>query len=264
MERIEGRTAFITGGASGIGLAIAEALIEEGARVVIADVDAWALDTQAARLAPHVLAVRLDVTDRAAWAAARDATEAAFGPVAILVNNAGIGPDRTALADMEPANFDRMIAIKLTGTFNGIHTFAKGMRERGEGHIVNTASMAGLTAMARLGAYTASKFAVVGMSEVLRAEMDEYGVGVSVLCPGMVRTNIGQPLDGGGDRAPTTIHPVMAAAMDPARVATRVVAAIRANDLYILTHGELRASVAKRTDRLLAAFDATPPSGAGS
>jgi NAD(P)-dependent dehydrogenase (short-subunit alcohol dehydrogenase family) len=239
MEQIDGRIAFVTGAASGIGLAITEALVEAGARVAMTDWDDAELTSQAARLGPNVVARRLDVTDRAGWAAAAEWVEHVLGPVEILVNNAGIAPTVGPLADTTPETFDRMIAIKLTGTFNGIHTFAAGMRERGVGHIVNTASMAGLISSPKLGAYTASKFAVVGMSEVLRAEMSRHGVGVSVLCPGLVRTNLSPGMDDG---------------IDPAIVGRAVVEAIRTDELYVITHPEHRPLVAARVERLLAAF----------
>ena len=243
MEQIEGRVAFVTGAASGIGLAIAEALVSASARVAMVDWNSEALDRESARLGPATLPLRLDVADRDGWAEVRRRVEAEFGPVEILVNNAGIGPTVGTLADMAPESFDRMIAIKLTGTFNGVHTFAAGMRDRGVGHIVNTASMAGLFAGPKLGAYTASKFGVVGMSEVLHAEMSRHGVGVSILCPGLVDTNLGPGMDDG---------------IDPAIVGRAVVDAIRANDLYVITHPEHRPLVARRVERLLAAFD-TPP-----
>jgi NAD(P)-dependent dehydrogenase (short-subunit alcohol dehydrogenase family) len=252
MERIEGRTAFVTGAASGIGLAITEALVAAGARVAMTDWHGDELERQSARLGDATLAYQLDVTDRSAWAGAKAAAETHFGPVEILVNNAGIGPTVGTLADMSPESFDRMIAIKLTGTFNGIHTFAADMRDRGEGHIINTASMAGIATMARLGAYTASKFGVVGMSEVLWAEMAPHGVGVSVLCPGLVNTNLGANHP---DAATLTQTGSMDGGLDPAVVGQRVVQAIRSNELFIITHPERRPMVAERMERLLAAFD---------
>lgn len=256
MERIAGQHAFITGGASGIGLAIARALRDEGAVVTIADYDADRL----ARLKDTFNGLVLDVRDRANWATAKTEVQAALGPVAILCNNAGVGPDLIELADTEPASFDRMIAIKLLGTYNGIRSFAADMRARGEGHIVNTASMAGLETHARLGAYTAAKFGVVGLSEVLRAEMAPHGVGVSVLCPGMVATDLPTTTakaDGRYDpEGPRQAMP----GIDPARVAARVVAGIKGNWPYILTHGERKAGPAARLEAILKAFDDTPPS----
>jgi NAD(P)-dependent dehydrogenase (short-subunit alcohol dehydrogenase family) len=256
LERIEGRTALVTGGASGIGLAISEALVAAGARVALVDWDVAALERESARLGDATVAHRLDVTDRAGWAQVARSVEETFGPVEILVNNAGIAPDLNELADMPPETFDRLVGIKLTGTFNGIHTFAAGMRDRGDGHIVNTASMAGLMASAYLGAYTASKFAVVGLSEVLRAELESHGVGVSVLCPGMVHTNLAANSPTENERA--EMPSGMESGIDPALVGAQVVEAIRANELYIITHGEYGHIVAARAARLQRAFDAAP------
>jgi NAD(P)-dependent dehydrogenase (short-subunit alcohol dehydrogenase family) len=260
VDRIEGRTAFVTGGASGIGLAVAERLVGEGARVALADWNSTSLERETARLGPGVLAVELDVRDRPGWQQAKRTTEDTFGSVEILVNNAGVGPDQNDLADMPPENFDRLVAIMLTGMFNGIHTFAAGMRDRADGHIVNTASMAGLVASARLGAYTASKFAVVGMSEVLRAEMEPHGVGVSVLCPGLVRTNLGSD---NPNSTPAQRQAAFAGGIDPGVVGTLVVDAIRHNDLYVLTHGEYGPAVDQRAAGLRRAFENAPKQGGG-
>lgn len=255
MERIDGRTALVTGAASGIGLAITDALVAAGARVAMVDLDPAALDRCAQRFGDAVTTHRLDVTDRDGWTATRDDVEARLGPVEILVNNAGIGPDLNPLADMPPATFDRMVAIKLTGAFNGIHTFGAAMRDRSEGHIVNTASMAGVMANAKLGAYTAAMFGVVGMSEVLRAEMARHGVGVSVLCPGLVRTNLAANTP--PEHAPSRPGS-MESGIDPALVGEQVVDAIRRDQLYVITHGELAPLVAARGAALDAAFDAAP------
>jgi len=264
MEKIAGQTAFITGGASGIGLAIASALIEAGAQVMIADIDVLALKAAVGLLGERAAMVPLDVRDRDGWGGARVAVEARFGPVGILVNNAGIGPDGHALADMDPNAFDRVVAIKLTGTFNGIAAFGADMRARGNGHIVNTASMAGLIASPRLGAYTASKFAVVGLSEVLRAEMAPHGVGVSVLCPGLVRTNLGATTSAAGSDRARTAQQTTDAGIDPAVVGASVIDGIRANRLHIVTHGDYRAHVEKRMARVTAAFDGVPVRAAGT
>jgi NAD(P)-dependent dehydrogenase (short-subunit alcohol dehydrogenase family) len=262
MQQFDGRVAFVTGGASGIGLAIATALIEAGSRVMIADLDPVVLDRTVAALGPQAASVPLDVRDRDGWAAARIAVEERFGPVDILVNNAGIGPDGYALVDMDPTAFDRVIAIKLTGTFNGVATFGAGMRERGDSHIVNTASMAGLIAIANLGAYTASKFAVVGLSEVLRKEMAPHGVGVSVLCPGLVRTNLGETTASAGSErihaGPVDSPATTDGGIDPALVGTIVIEAIRENRLHIVTHGDYREQVVARMDRVVEAFDGVP------
>ena len=247
MEKIAGRTALVTGGASGIGLGVAEALVGEGARVVLCDWKEGWLRRETDRLGDSVIGQHFDVRDRAGWQAAKRAAEDAFGPVEILVNNAGVTPEPFELADTPVEHFDRLIGIMLVGMFNGIHTFAAGMRQRGDGHIMNTASMAGLVINRKLGSYTTAKFAVVGMSEVLRAEMEPYGVGVSVLCPGLVRTNLGIEDE---EQQPTQDRSAMDDGMDPLLVGARVVEAIRNNELHVLTHGGYERRLAARADRV--------------
>lgn len=256
MQEFAGRHALITGGASGIGLAIAQALEAHGALVTVTDYDRERLEA----LPPALNRVHLDVRDREAWRDVKYLSEAALGPVSILCNNAGIGPSLTELADCETADFDRMIAIKLVGTFNGIHAFAGDMRERRDGHIVNTASMAGLETSAKLGAYTASKFGVVGLSEVLRTELEPFGVGVSVLCPGMVSTGLPVSTAKADGHYDPHAAPMAMPGIRPDRVAQRVLEGIRRNWPYILTHGERKAAVASRMRAILDAFDATPVS----
>lgn len=253
---IAGSHAFVTGGASGLGLAMARALAAKGAKVTVADFDSERLDA----LADPFFKIELDVRDRAGWAVAKERAEKANGPVTILCNNAGIGPQRVELADSDPDRFDQLVGIKLTGTYNGIRAFAGDMRTRRNGHIVNTASMAGLEIQALMGAYTAAKFAVVGLSEVLRAEMTQYGVGVSVFCPGMVSTDLGlttaKATGGDVERMRGLTMPGIAAD----KAAARVIAGIEGDWPYILTHGERRPEVEERMQAIFAAFDSTPHS----
>ena len=250
---IAGSVALVTGGASGLGLAIARALVREGARVAIADISADWLDEAVAELGGETLGIRLDVTDRTGWAAARDEVMARLGPVDILVNNAGIGPDLRPLAETDPAAFDRLIAIKLGGSFNGIHTFVPGMVSRGRGHVVNTASMAGLMASPRLGPYTTAKFGLVGMSEVLAAELSESGVGVSVLCPGLFATRLREKARRAGI-VPSEPLKSTGEGLDPAIVGDLVVEGIRGNHLHIVTHPDRDGPVRERMEKVLAAF----------
>lgn len=258
MKNIDGAVAFVTGAAGGIGLAIAKALLAAGASVAFADID----EAELARVVPpfgdRALAVALDVTDRAAWSDARAAVEKAFGPISILVNNAGIGPDGFPVSDMDPANWDRTLAVNLTSVFNGISCFGAAMAALGDGHIVNVASMAGLNPIPRLGAYTATKFAVVGLSEALRGEMADQGVGVSVLCPGFIRTRLAETTVKAGVNRASLPQSDSKAAMAPERIGALVVDAIRSNRALIVSHGEYRDLVAKRGARLLAAFDEIP------
>lgn len=261
MDKIDGAVALVTGAAGGIGLAIAKALLAEGARVALADIDEEELSRVVPPLGARALAVALDVTDRAAWASAREAVEEAFGPVSILVNNAGIGPDGFPVMEMDPANWDRTLEVNLTSVFNGISCFGSAMAALGDAHIVNVASMAGLSPIPRLGAYTATKFAVVGLSEALRGEMAGQGVGVSVLCPGFIRTRLAETtVKAGVKRAPLP-QSDSKAAMAPETIGALVVDGIRCNRALIVSHGEYRALVEKRGARLLAAFDEIPAAG---
>ena len=192
MTDVAGRTAFITGGANGIGLGIARAFARAGAKLALADVDASALSRAKAELEAEtkVATVVLDVRDRDAFARAADAVERVLGPVSLLFNNAGVAGAAPALA-LTYELWDWAIGINLHGVINGIQTFLPRMAERREGgHIVNTASGAGLAATASGVLYTTAKFAVVGLSETLHAELAPAGIGVSVLCPGPVATDI--------------------------------------------------------------------------
>jgi NAD(P)-dependent dehydrogenase (short-subunit alcohol dehydrogenase family) len=188
MEDLAGRTAFITGGANGIGLGIARAFARAGAKLALADVDAPALAQAQAELAKEteVETFVLDVRDRAAYARAADDVEARLGPVSLLFNNAGIALALPPAA-MTFESWDYALGINLGGVVNGIQTFLPRMLARGGGgHVVNTASGAGLAAPGSGFLYHTAKFAVVGLSESLRFELLGAGFGVSVLCPGPV------------------------------------------------------------------------------
>lgn len=255
MELIAGQHALITGGASGLGLGIADALAARGLNVTIADANDEALAQVLAARGANFRGTVLDVRDREAWARAKAEAEAAFGPVDVLVNNAGIAPNGQAFADMDADSFDRIIAINLTGVFNGVSAFAAGMRDRGRGHIINTASMAGLaTSVAGTGAYSAAKFGVVSISETLRGELAESGVGVAVLCPGYVQTNlsantarIGGQTRGGGKAMPPS-------AVTSEQVGALVVEAIEDNRPYIITHPDNWPAVERRHQAIAEAF----------
>lgn len=194
MTEIANRVAFITGGANGIGLGIARALAREGARLALVDLDSQALDRARAELgkSAQLFTRVLDVRDRDAYARVADEAEAALGPVSILINNAGVVGG--AVADkLTYELWDWGIGINLHGVINGIQVFLPRIIARGQGgHIVNTASGAGLVPPVREGSviYTTSKYGVVGMSEALSVELEPLGIGVTVLCPGPVATDI--------------------------------------------------------------------------
>ncbi|MEY2445756.1 MAG: hypothetical protein QOE00_2336 [Ilumatobacteraceae bacterium] len=266
MRNFAGKTAFVTGGASGIGLGISKALLSEGMHVVIADRNpsyvAAARDELAAA-GTDVVFVDCDVTDRRSVAAAADATVQAFGKVHVLCNNAGIAGGG-AVADPGFADWDRAMAVNLGGAVNVIKTFVPLIREhRGGGHVVNTSSIAGITALPyEGGAYTTAKFAVRGMSESLRLSLAPEGIGVSVLCPGLTRTRIldapdredpdAKPMASEGD--PDALFNSMDGAMDPIEVGRAVVRGIRENLAYILSHGEFREEIQGLFDEIVQAF----------
>jgi NAD(P)-dependent dehydrogenase (short-subunit alcohol dehydrogenase family) len=255
MDLATAKHAFITGGASGIGLGIADALAARGIAVTIADVDPESLRAVLSSRTGRWRGENLDVRDRAAWAAARQSAEAAFGPVDILVNNAGIAPNGREFADMPPESFDRILGINLVGVFNGVSAFAADLRARRHGHIVNTASMAGLASShPGVGAYTAAKFGVVGLTETLRNEMSPHGVGVSLLCPGLVKTNLPQStLKIGGELRPGS-GAMADSGVSTGRVAELVIDGISRNLLYIITHPQQWSGIQKRFDGLREAF----------
>lgn len=252
MKNLTGKVAFITGAAGGIGLAIAKILAEHNARLVLTDIDGDELERACAEINAEKLLVKLDVTDRDSWYAARDAVAKRFGDVDILCNNAGIAPSQYTLADLPPQNFERILAINLMGVFNGVHCFAASMRDRRCGHIVNTASTGGLMPMPGHGDYAISKAAVVALSETLRLEMAPHEVGVSVLCPGLVASRMVPP-------GTTQLQGMNL--MDPIWVGRAVVKAIIDNQLYIMTHPSYLPIVQARHQGIESAFGAPAQPG---
>ncbi|MEI8051099.1 MAG: SDR family NAD(P)-dependent oxidoreductase [Actinomycetes bacterium] len=193
MKDLNGRTAVITGGASGIGRATAERLAREGVRLVLADIEEPVLDETVAQLAAggaDVLGVVTDVSSLESVEAMRDAAVERFGAVHIVFNNAGVGGGPTITSS--PAMWDWVLGVNVDGVINGMATFLPLLLAQDEGHIVNTASLAGLGGVPGMGPYCASKFAVVGMSESLYHELGFIGSNVhcSVLCPGFTKTRI--------------------------------------------------------------------------
>ena len=270
MEQVAGKTAFVTGGASGIGLGMARAFAEAGMNVVIADVREDQLElARAAFPDPSaVLALKLDVTDRAAFAAASDAAEARFGPVHLLCNNAGVavaGPVKQA----KWADWDWVLGVNIGGVVNGVQTFVGRMLEHGQGgHIVNTASMSGLLPHAGTAGYTASKASVIALSEVLASELGPEGIGCSAFCPGPVATNIAKAAETRPAHLADTgyaeadkrrqAEPNRALFKDPLDIGRMVLAGVRANHLYILTHSEFREGLKARCDAIMASVPDVP------
>lgn len=271
MKDVQGKVAFITGAASGIGLGLAQAFLEAGMKVVLADVRRAALEAAAAGLGPaagryHLMEV--DVTDRARMARAADEVIEVFGKVHVLCNNAGVG-GITPMQDAGYEEWDWVLGVNLFGMINGVKSFLPKLRAHGEGaHILNTSSMAGLIPMpASGGIYTTSKFAARGFSESLRIALAGSGVGVSVLCPGLVKTGMIQtgaelsPVRAGADGAtPFGAQPVnlFDAGVEPIAIGRRALQGIIANEAYILTHGEFRDELAEIFEEILAAFPPAP------
>jgi NAD(P)-dependent dehydrogenase (short-subunit alcohol dehydrogenase family) len=255
MDLSQAKHAFITGGASGIGLGIADALASRGLSITIVDIDKETLAEIVGTRGNQFRGIHLDTRDRERWAAAKEEAESVFGPVDVLCNNAGIAPNGRTFAEMSPESFDIILQINLVGIVNGVFAFAPDMKARGRGHIVNTSSQAGLTAsMPGVGAYCVAKFGVTALSECLRAEMAEHGVGVSVLCPSLVHTNLAANTAKVGGEVRESA-PMMKSDVTPAHVGEFVAQGIERNEPYILTHAGIWPAIAPRCEALKAACE---------
>jgi NAD(P)-dependent dehydrogenase (short-subunit alcohol dehydrogenase family) len=273
---VRGKVAFITGGSSGIGLGLARVLSQAGMKIVFTYMRESHRDQALALFPagnPGVHALKLDTTDRDGMVRAADDAQRVFGNVHLLANNAGVGIT-SQVSNATWNDWDWAMNVNVSGVFNGIRTFLPRMLAHGEGsHIVTTASSAGLVA-GMLGLYCTSKYAVMGLMESLRVEMEGRNIGVSVFCPGLVKTDIfnternrpSELVNPGGPKTPAPppgikgAPPVdlMAAAMDPIYAAEQVLAGIRRNDLFILTHQEFEKATRERCEALLASFPAEP------
>jgi NAD(P)-dependent dehydrogenase (short-subunit alcohol dehydrogenase family) len=256
MQQLAGKTAFVTGGASGIGLGMVRAFLAEGMRVAVADIHD---PPQGALDASDVLSVRVDVTDRESVAVGVRHAVDRFGAVDVVCANAGIGGGGGAVADPSFEGWERVMAVNLDGVVNTVKATVPAMRERGMGgHVVITSSVAGITALPyEHGAYTTSKFAVRGLGESLRLSLAEEGIGVSILCPGLTDTGI---LGSSSDE--TVEFQRIDGAMDPLEVGYAVVRGIRENAPYIFTHAEFADEFRSLFDAIVAAVptdQAVPP-----
>ena len=273
MRELAGRTAFVTGGASGIGFALGAAFAQAGMKVMLADIETDALAEAVKSLhdfGPNVRGVACDVADPVSVERAAKASYQAFGNVHLVCNNAGVA----AAGGIDIISLDNwrwVLDVNLMGVLHGVRTFLPHIRAHGEGgHIVNTASMAGMNSGLGFSPYVASKFAVVGMSEGLATRLKPFGIGVTVLCPGFVRTRIGEsgrnrPERYGATQTPDPASPAglllaqiaerLQSGLDPSDVAARVLAAIREDALYVFTDPEMRAELEDRFAAIMAAMD---------
>ena len=277
MHDVLGKTAFITGGASGIGLGMAKMFARAGMNVVIADQRRDHLDQAAAELTAdgsreRVRSLELDVTDRDAYATAADEAERAFGKIHVLCNNAGIGI-ASSIGTASFEDWDWAVDVNLNAIFAGVKLILPKIRAHGEGgHIVNTASMAGILQYSGSGLYVTTKFAVVGFSEALRAELAPEGIGVSAFCPGAVRSNIRDYERTRPERFATRdtdvaspIRPsyslsdadrarLSALTASPEAAGALVLKGIRDNALYIFTAPEFRPGIKERFEAITRAI----------
>ena len=269
MKDFKGKTAFITGGASGIGLGMAMAFGRAGMNVAIADIErdvaAKAVD-MLKRDQIKAVPIHCDVAVRSEVQRAALEAVAAFGKIHIVCNNAGVGAGG-AFGSVGERDWDWIIDVNLKGVVYGMEVFEPLIESHGEGgHFVNTASMAGMVSPPTMEPYCATKFAVVAMSEGWAGQLAAKNIGVSILCPGFVQTRIhesrrNRPDAYGADQreARSEVELVSAAAVTGGipvgPVAGRVVEAIKDNDLYIFTHPEMKAATEARFQRILEAFD---------
>ena len=270
MRDLSGKVAFITGGGSGVALGQAKVFSEAGMKVVIADIRQDHLDAAMAFFTKQpdaqVHPIGLDVTDRAAWARAADEAERTFGPVQLLCNTAGVsqfGPMQNATWD----DWDWQLDVNLGGVINGIQTFVPRMLAHGLGaHIVNTASMSAFLSLPGTGIYSTTKFAVRGLSECLRLDLEPHVIGVSVLCPGAVNTNIHEAVltrparlartgyYGADPAVMAGLKAVIEPGLDPVELGRKVLEGVERNDLYIIPYSEFREQLIERLERVLAAL----------
>jgi len=275
MKTFAGRTAFITGGANGVGIGLVRQLLNEGCKVAIADIRQDSIDQALKSLDNReVMGVQLDVASREGFKAAADEVEAKFGPVSILCNNAGVN----LFQPIEESSFDDwdwLMGVNLHGVINGVMTFVPRMVERikaGEqkgGHVVNTASMAAFLAAGTPGIYNTTKFAVRGLSESLHYSLLQYEIGVSVLCPGLVKSYIYasdeiRPEELKGAMKPVNSEAVERLAgihefgMEPDVIGARVIEAMRANRLHIFSHPDHKQEMREIFEEIIGEYQKYP------
>ena len=264
MQELDGRVCVITGGAGGIGSAMARRFSREGMHVVLGDVERGALDAAASALGGDTLAVECDVTSPASMDALRDAALERFGGVHLVCLNAGVAP-LGLLLETSLDTWRWILDVNVMGVVHGIRTFGPLLVAQGEGHVVITASAAGLSSNVALGAYNATKHAVVGIGDTLRKELARSGVGVSVVCPGVIKTGIfdsernhpdgaRDDADAAPDRIRDSYRQVLSGAPGPDLVADAVYEAVVADELFVLPSPEVNDQINERLDAVRAAM----------
>lgn len=259
MDDLKGKTAVVTGAASGIGLALARRFVAEGMNVVMADIEQPALDEAAATIDGPVLSLRTDVSKWEEVEALRDRTFDRFGTAHVICNNAGVGAGGL-MQELTLDDWKWTLDVNLWGVIHGVTAFLPRLLEQDEGHVVNTSSIGGLGTMAAHGPYCVTKHGIVALSETLAQELEfqRSQVGVTALCPGRIATRIydGERNRPGGRRAEPNddARQWFEQGTHPDEVAGMVVDAILANKLWVLTHPELAPLVRMRFDRILAAI----------
>lgn len=268
MQDFQGKTAFVTGGASGIGFAMAKAFGAAGMNVMLADIEREPLEKAVEDLRQRqikVEGVHCDVAERASVEDAAKATIAAFGKVHVVCNNAGVGAGGP-VGTLKPGDWDWTVGVNLMGVVYGVEAFLPLVRAHGEGgHFVNTASMAGMISPPGMEPYCATKFAVVAMSEGWAGQLASENIGVSVLCPGFVNTRIFESSRTRQEKfgkaevvdseMPSAGAQLVKAGINPDVVGACVLEAVRDNDLYIFTHPDMRPAVEQRFERIMQGFD---------
>lgn len=246
---VRGKVVLITGGGGGIGAGLAEAFVESGAKVCVTDLNADYVRDEGKRLGAMWL--QHDVTSLDSWRKVREVAQGTLGPVDVLCNNAGLGHPFMALDAMPPEDFARIMAVNVTGIYNGVVTFVPEMKARKSGHLVNTSSVNGLLPHAPFAAYTASKFAVTGMSEALRMELAPFGIGVSILYPGLTRSRMSEgQMPGLSEDQAAGLRERM---MEPVWLGRAVVRAVEENALHIITHPAHKSQIEDRMAAIYAA-----------
>lgn len=270
MKEFAGKAAFVTGAGQGIGLGIARTLAKAGMNVVLADIDAKALakaKDEIEALGVRALAVTVDVSDAGAMERAADTVAREFGDLHILVNNAGVAAVPQPISQIDFKEWEWLFAVNVHGVLHGLRFFLPLIRRHGgEGHVVNTASIAGLQVRPGrgTGGYATTKFAVVAISESLEHELASGPIGVSVLCPAAVDTSIYEspqrrPARFGGSFTPpggmASKAQMIPDGLPPDVVGERVLHAIRSNEFFVFTHEAPRAWIEERHRRLIDGFE---------